>query len=961
MGETVLKAPALAAVLLLIALGAGAQPPDPVPAGELLPERPIVTGIEIRSEVEPEDPDELERLLSFSVGQPLSDESVSSTLRHFLASGLASSVELYTRPGDGGHGVVAVVVLRPVVRVREVRLEGELGLDRNDLRRVLPQNEAEPLAEEKVLQGRFALEDIYAEHGFLQPVIGVGVEVDEQSLQATVVYHVRSGPRSRVEEVRFEGDLGPFEPAALLAPLRVKPGEPFSRSDVREDAERLEGWLINQGYRSARVGTPAEEVLPEDRGVRLAYPITVGPKVEVQVIGADLERLRKRGLLPFLNREGYDEALVLQAVERIQSEYQRDGHYKVRVDWEEQEPSADLLRVILRIEPGPQYTLQEVGFTGNESFRDEALAELVTTTGRTLLSRGSGRLVDAVLQEDLRNVRRYYQIQGFTQAAVGPPQIEERGNDLFLTIPIREGPQMRVVGLDVQGNASLPADAVRNALQIREGGPFHPLLLERSLNNLRAAYQDLGYGAAQVSAREDWNPDRTRVDVIIDVLEGPQTVLDRVIVRGNRRTESEVVRRTLGVAEGDPISESRALEIERDLYRLGIFSSVDVEVTRTGMEATTRDLIVRLVEGRPRRVSYGLGLEYGTDKSREDELAPRGTFSFSHNNVAGRAYTLRTDLLVVGKRDQIFRIRFDQPYTARWALPVSYSLFYFSEDKEDWEVVRWGARIEAEKNYPDRRVALAYDYRIVETVIDSDFPPGLRGVRREDRPYELSSLIPSFLWDRRNDPIQATRGWSSLAQLQYAFPALGTEGDFLKLFLQQTQYLDLRSYGTVAASLRVGGIEPFDTLPDLDPELPERLPNANVFIDERFFAGGANTHRAYGRDDLGLRGQTLILRPDRVGDQEDDFAAVGGTGLLLFNLEYRFPLFGAVGGTVFYDAGNVWADWRDMDPAGLKGGAGLGIRYLSPIGPLRLDVGWKLDREPGERDFAVSVSFGNPF
>jgi outer membrane protein insertion porin family len=925
---------------------------------ELGPVYPIVTEIEIRSVAQPEDPDELERLLSFSVGQPLSDEAVSSTLRHFLASGLASSVELYTRPDGTGEGVVAMVVLRAVVRVREVRLNGDLGLDRNELRRVLPQNEAEPLAEEKVLQGRFAMEDLYAERGFFQPEIGVRVETDEKSLQAVVIYDVRSGPRSRVEEIRFDGDLGPFKPAALLEPLSDRPGEPFSRPEVREDAEDLERWLIGQGYRSARVSAPAEEILPEARGVRLVYPVTVGPKVEVQVIGADLDRLERRGLLPFLGREGYDEALVLQAVERIKSEYQRDGHYKVRVDWEEQEPGENLLRVILRIDPGPEYTLQEVHFSGNEAFEEKALDELVTTTGRTLLARGSGRLVDAVLQEDLKNVRRYYQVQGFAQAEVGPPQIEERGNDLFLTIPVQEGPQMRVVNLAVQGNESLPDNAARSALQIKEGGPFHPLLLERSLNNLRAVYQDRGYSSAQVSAREDWNPDHTRVDVAIDVLEGPQTVLDRVIVRGNRRTESEVVRRTLGVDEGDPISESRALEIERDLYRLGIFSSVDVEVTRSGTEGATRDLIVRLEEGRPRRLSYGLGFEYGTDKSQDQEWNPRGTFSFSHNNVAGRAYTLRTDLRV-SQLDQVFRIRFDQPYSFRWALPVNYSLFYFNETKEDWDVVRWGGRIEAEKNYTDRRVAVAYDYRIVETDLDTGFP--LRGVDREDRPYQLSSLIPSFLWDRRNDPILATRGWSSLAQLQYAFPALGTDGDFLKLFLQQTQYLDLRNYGTVAASLRVGGIEPFNTLQDLDPELPEDLPNANVFIDERFFAGGANTHRAYGRDDLGLRGQTLILRPDRAGDQEDDFAAVGGTGLFLFNLEYRFPLFGAVGGTVFYDAGNVWADWRDMDPADLKGGAGVGVRYLSPIGPLRLDIGWKLDREPGEQDFAVSVSFGNPF
>jgi outer membrane protein assembly factor BamA len=245
----------------------------------------------------------------------------------------------------------------------------------------------------------------------------------------------------------------------------------------------------------------------------------------------------------------------------------------------------------------------------------------------------------------------------------------------------------------------------------------------------------------------------------------------------------------------------------------------------------------------------------------------------------------------------------------------------------------------------------------VDTHFDPDFP--LRGVDREDRPYQLLDLVPSFLWDRRNDPVLATRGWSSLAQLQYSIPALGTDGDFLKLFLQQTQYADLRTYGTLAASLRLGAIEPFRRLASEDPELPEDLPNADIFIDERFFAGGATTHRAYGRDDLGIRDRTLI---PNVNDPKT-FASVGGNGLLLLNLEYRFPLFRSqtFGGTVFYDAGNVWADWRDIDPGGAKQGVGLGLRYLSPIGPLRLDVGFKLHRETWESPYAVSVSFGNPF
>jgi len=123
-----------------------------------------------------------------------------------------------------------------------------------------------------------------------------------------------------------------------------------------------------------------------------------------------------------------------------------------------------------------------------------------------------------------------------------------------------------------------------------------------------------------------------------------------------------------------------------------------------------------------------------------------------------------------------------------------------------------------------------------------------------------------------------------------------------------------------------------------------------VSIAERFFAGGRTTHRAYGLDELGIPGETLLAGKP-----------IGGKGLFLFNVDYRFPLVGALGGTVFLDTGNVWADWRDVRLREIKSGAGVGLRYLTPIGPLRVEVGWKLDREPGESASAVLVSFGNAF
>ncbi|HVR97832.1 MAG TPA: POTRA domain-containing protein, partial [Thermoanaerobaculia bacterium] len=921
-------------------------------------EGPVVEAIEIRSAAPLGDLDELTALLSVEVGEPLSDDRVSRTLRNVQASGIASEIELYTRPGEG-EGVVAILVLQPSVQVSEVRLAGPLGLPEEDLRRAIGRQENLPLNEAQVLAGFNRLGQLYEESGYLDADVRVRVEIDEPNRRAVVTYDVQSGPRATVRSVAFEGPTAPFTEADLVAQLRSKPGAPYSHRAVNDDADRLEGWLIGQGYRAAIVDRPAEALDHQSQSVALTYPIEVGPKVTVEVAGADLDELRKRDLLPFLGGQGYDEALVGQAVGLIRQDYQRRGHYRVEVESEEQ-PLDGTVRLLLTVRPGESYTLEEVDFDGNEAVSDDTLQDLMTTSRRRLLSPGSGRLVAAVLEEDLRNIRSYYALQGYGEAKVGPERVEEPAQGtLRLVIPIVEGPRRQIGDLVFEGIEALKPE--RLGLQLRAGGPFHPQLLDRALDILRRTYQDEGFANPQVSARQHWSEDGRTVDLTIQAIEGPRTVLDRIIVRGNQRTDSEVIRRSLRVKSGDPVSEAKLLEIQRELFHLGLFSGVEVRLTRAGLEGATRDLVVRVEEGLPRRISYGLGYEYDDDSHIG---SPRGSVSFTHNNVAGRAYTLRTDVRVGLRENEpegSFRLLFGQPYLGRYAVPTTYSLFYFDENREDWDVTRWGARVEAVRELGDRRVGLAYDYRIVEVKFDDarcGNPPSpeclLQIDEREDRPAETSSLIPSFLWDRRNDPLLATKGWSSLAQVQYAFPFLSTDGHFLKLFLQQTQYLQLtraRETGAeqlIAASLRVGGIEPLSELDIPDPELPddpEQFPNGEIFIDERFFAGGATTHRAYSRDELGILGRTVIELPGNT------FRPVGGNGLLLLNVEYRFPVFGpTLGGTVFYDAGNVWADWRDIDVGEIKQGVGVGIRWNSPVGPFRFDVGYKLDRDPYEED-----------
>ena len=942
--------------------GPGAASPEP-PAADVAPAAPtvaptvapvpvedagpVVTAVEIRSDA-PLDPSlDLETLIEVEAGKPLTDDDIHHTLRNLQASGTASEIELYTRDDPAGGGVIAVIVFRAVVQVAEVRLTGKLGMSRDDLRRAVPQGVGQPLSEERVVRGVYALQELYERNGYFHAGVRVAVETDPLRRRAVVTYHVDSGPRATVSTLAFDHSVAPFQPAELVRQLHLQPGQPFSRRIAGEDAERLQSWLIGQQHGQARVAAPREEREATGNTVKLTYEITVGPKTSLVVVGADEKKLRRAGLLPFLGDSGYDEALVLQAQNRLKTYYQQQGHYDVRIDTSEQRTDGQLV-LTLRIQPGPVYTLNQIVLQGNREVSESELRKLLKTSARTLLNRGSGRLVQADLDADVDNLRRYYALDGYTEAVVGPPQVERQGQDLRLVIPIREGPRERVVKLDFQGVTALDLGKLRKSLQLREGGGFHPVLLDNTLDFIRSEYARVGYNQAQVSARQDWNPAHTLVDVTLDVLEGPRQVVDRVLVRGNQRTQGEVIRRTLDLGHGKPVSQAKLLENERNLYQLGIFSRVEVEFVPSGLDETERDVMVRVEEGNPRSVLYGVGWD--------SENGFRGSFGFSDNNIWGKAYSLRTDLRW-SQRDKSFNVLLNQPYLGEHPVSLTSSVFYQQEAPIDrpYEVTRYGARTEAVRVYGNRRFSVGFDYRIVEPSVD----PGIatNEIERRDQPYQVTSFVPSFFWDRRDDPILTTRGWSSLVQLQYAFPvpAFRTDTEFLRAFLQQTQFYNLGRPGVLAGSVRLGIIEPYKSL-SAGGDLMLLFPSRNIPIAERFFAGGDASNRAYGRDELGIRGESLLLNPNGGG-----YVPVGGDGLLLINLEYRFPIVGDFGGTLFFDSGNVWGDWRSISLSQLKNGLGLGARYNSPIGPVRAGIGWKLNRDPGESGYALFVNIGNSF
>jgi len=903
---------------------------------------PIVQRVEVRSDIEIERPDEILDWIVVEPGQPLDRQAVARSLRNLRATGIAGQVEAYRLSGD-----VVAFVLRGRTLVESVELEGELGLKPWQVREAVTVRDGLPLLADGVFRTFQQLRDLYELHGYLGASVRVAVEEDEARLRATVTFTIDCGDRATFGSIEFDGGLGALGPEALLGALHSKVGGSYSRTAVREDQERLETWLLRQGYRQATVGVPIEDPQGVER-VRVTFPVEVGEHFTVEVAG-DRGPLERRDLLPLQGTERYDSATVFETERRIRSDFQQRGYYDVAVEIaEENEEGEHTLRV--SAQPGPKRSLESVSFSGNEALEDGRLRSVMQNTVRARFTPGSGVLVDLWLEEDLAILQGAYALEGFLKAQVGPAKVEQRQDgSLALSIPIVEGPRTTIGDLTLRGARQFAAEDLLPGLPLVAGGPYHPRRLEEALALVRARYADAGFNQTQVAAHSEWAEDAGAVDLRIDILEGPQSLSERIVVHGQRKTRQSYIRDILDLEPGTPLSPRLLRATQRRLYSQGIFSNVDVRVIPGTPFSAGRDVIVELEEGRNRRVTYGFGYD--------SEDGVRGLFGYSHRNLLGVGLSAQVDLRA-SERDRQARFLVQQPLVGQWDLPVTYSLFAVDEGQESFRSRRTGTQIDVDRINGRTRWGLLYTYKLVQL----DEPePGLEELLIDRRFQEVtvSSLEPSLSVDRRDDALDPQRGWNATLVTEFAFPFINAEEEFVKIFGQGSWLVGAGSRAVLVLSGRVGGIEPLSEAAEVDPVCQENgldFASCDVKISERFFAGGRTTHRAYRRDRLGIPGETLLEV-----DGQDQPVAFGGTGLLIANMDFRFDIVGALGGTVFADAGNLWPDWRDIEPSSLKYGAGVGLRYASPLGPIRLEIGWKLDRLPGEDPYVVLFSVGNPF
>ena len=746
--------------------------------------------------------------------------------------------------------------------------------------------------------------------GYPGASVSAEVERADRPYRVVIRLHVSEGEPMIIREVRIEG----AEDEPWLRPeMYTEPGDIYNAEEIEEDLTRLREFLEAEGYLHPVVGPPRFS-----EGV-LTIPVSTGKKLKIDIKGnqeiGDAELLK---LMPFAESEDVSDEMVEEAAERIIARYRSRGFIHAQVAPVRTE-DRKTISLTFFIYEGMEYRI------GSITFRDSLLSE---ETLKGVMSSGEDDPYDPdLLKEDLENIVNLYTALGYLDAEAEDPEVEisEEEGRVDLTITIQEGERYLIREIVVRGCSVFSDEEVEALLRLGSDIPYNELDIVDAKRRLIDAYRERGFLDARVGVEvKTFDHD---VNVVFNVKEGERLYFGKTIVRGNRFTRTVVIERELPYSEGLPLNYRLLPETSRRLYRLGLFKDVDVRLL-DGYDHN-RDVLIEVREGNPGVVEFSIGYN-------EYEYL-RGSIDVSYRNLWGmnRRANLRIGM---SRLKQRFLIGYHEPYLFGKDTALNAFLFreYRTEKSIDTGEVRYRVRkysseVSVEKELGrELKAQLAYGFSLVETF---DVKPDVVLSREDEGTLAISSIRPTILYDTRDNPFDPTEGVLAGASLKLASTYLLGETDFLKLTLHGSIYRSLSKRFVLALSLRGGMALGFrDTR-----ELP---------IVERFFLGGRNTVRGFDQDTLGPKGS--------------DGTPTGGNAFLLSNIELRADIGRGIGVVGFLDAGNVWTKTEEVDLR-LRYTAGIGLRYKTPVGPIRIDYGFKLDRRggesPGEIHFSISHAF----
>ena len=772
-------------------------------------------------------------------------------------------------------------------------------------------------------------------------------------------------PAKGLAEVRVGGNAR-VEEEAIRVHLSSSPGEPLNEEAVDKDIRSVYG----MGFFSN-----VEARLSEENGrTVLTYWVYERPLIrELRTEGnkglskEDLENALKIHPRTILNP-----VKIRRGIEEVKKAYEKKGFLDADITYRTEESATGEVTLTFTVNENDKIRVKEMAFEGNKAFSSDQLRSIMATRKQNLLSRfiGTGVLNRDALKTDAERLTAFYYDHGYINVRIDEPRVERKQDGLYVTMRIDEGEQFKIGEVAFSGDVPGGEEEAKQSVALEKGQTFKASILRDDVFRLTGYFSDQGYAFVNVEPETDVHPEDKTVDITYRVDKGPEVYIDRIEVAGNTKTRDKVIRRELKIQE-QSLFTATGLQYSRErVQRLGFFEDVNV-ATQRGVRNDLLNVLVDVKEAQTGAFSIGAGFSSSTSIIASARV--------QENNLMGRGQQIALGASI-GTQYRNTSLSFTDPYFMDTQLTLGVDLFDWKFAFEDFDRAGLGGSLRTFYpltalgyyslwGFPLEDVRLGLQYQWERSKISNFDPITPDAIRAENGSRTTGTISPMLMRNTINHPFDPTAG--SLQQLTLSYAGLGGSTTYEKAELEARFFLPIYhspTWGTFTwmtggfLGYGVGDIDFTETNPD--GTRGREILNNDLPLFDRYFPGGINSIRGFGERSLGPREPVTVLVDDPDSPTgvkpKTYFRPIGGSEELVLNNEITFPLVQQLNlkGVVFSDIGNAFTRKQGLDLADLRYSVGAGIRWRSPFGPIRIEMGRALNAKQDERTSTMHFSFG---
>jgi len=734
--------------------------------------------------------------------------------------------------------------------------------------------------------------------------------------------------RPKIGEISVEGNRR-IQREAILNKLELKPGAPFRRSAIADEIRELYSMGYFDDVQISADETPKGEI-------DLKIVLKERPSIKnIELQGNKV--LAREEILDALTTKSFSVVSTEKIrgdIDKIKKMYEKVGYYEPKIDYEIKELSQNEAQLIFKIDEGQKSYLTNIVLEGRDKLPESEIRKLLTLKEKswTWFLDESGQFTRDKLEENRQRVIFAYLDNGFIGVQVGAPRVDMKDGSVTITFPIREGERYQVRKVGVGGDLVVPEKELVDALKTQPKTWLRRSLIGEDVKELTKIYNNLGYAYADVEPTQQANDKYNFVDIVYRINKGERVSVERVDIAGNERTRDKIIRRSIAISEGDLYNADKFDATKKRLESTEFFDGVKLK-TSPGSKPDQMNVTVEVIEKKTGQLSAGLGY------SSQD--GAMGNINLQERNLLGLGIMVNARANVSGRRNT-----YDGSITYPWIYDVAVSgtLRGYQSVQKETSYVRESNGFSVHLGYPlygfwtmstgfarDSSKLAGFEGGFARSVMDYYKQYG----QKADKYMNTSenSLSLSVSRDTRNNAVIPSAG--SNVSVQSRLSGFGADVYCAKhqadtSFYQQGFWRTIFKLRTNAALVHEVSGEP-------------------IPFDRRIVLGGPMSIRGYNQGQIGPK--------DRYGN------IMGGDRAAFGNLECLFPLVEMLklNGVVFVDAGNAWNGAESPFMTSVKGGFGAGIRWMSPMGPLRIEYGWKINPDKGEDPGALAFNMGQLF